>query len=296
MPSLNKQRVLITGVSGLLGSNLALAWRDAFQILGIYNNHQLLIEGVDLRRADLLNTKELDETFKHFAPQVIVHCAALADIDACQEDQGLARRMNVEMTKIIADKARSVGSKMVFISTDAVYDGIKGSYKETDRVDPINYYAESKLKAEEYVLTDAKALVVRTSFYGFNRAPKRSLAEWIIHELAQKKTIKGFEDVFSSNIFTYDLAQLMAKAIGSDLSGIYHMACSDALSKFAFAVAIAKEFELDSSYITPVSVDTFPFKAKRAKNLSLNVDKLAKALGEIVVTSQTSISHFKRSF
>lgn len=290
---MSKKRVLITGISGLLGSNLGCCWQESWDILGLYNTHPVTLKGISVKQIDLLDVRVLEQAVVDFKPELIVHCAALANVDLCEENHVLAERMNITATGHVARVALEHGSKLLHISTDTVYDGIRGNYSETDQVNPVNYYAQTKLEAEALVLKDTKALIARTSFYGVNVQAKQCLAEWVIAELSQGRRIKGFTDVISSNIFTNDLAGLLKAAVVKDLKGVYNVACQDALSKYDFVVELAQQMGLDASLIDPVSVDTYPFKARRSKNLSLNVTRLIQDLGAAPPDSRASIRHFK---
>ncbi len=290
------KRVLITGVSGLLGSNLAHCWQTHYTLAGIFNTHPVVLKGVALYQADLLDTVAFNKVLDEFKPQVIVHAAALANVDVCEADHALADAMNITAARQVHEAAGKRSIKLVHISTDAIYDGSKGNYNEADLPNPVNYYAVTKLKAELSALQDANALVMRTSFYGFNIIKKQSLAEWVIGELGAGRAINGFTDVISSNIFTFDLAAVMTAMIEKDLTGVYNVASSDALSKYDFARELARVFNLDASLIKPASVDSVGFKAARPKDLSLNTAKLAGVMEGKIPSSRDSIGHFYQQY
>ncbi len=293
---MDKKRVLITGVSGLLGNNLALYWRGKFDVLGTYNSRPVSMEGVNTRKADLLQPKALSELIKDFAPDVIVHCAALADVDACQIDRQAAMDANAAVPRNLAGVVKDRGIKLAHISTDAVYDGHGGNYREEDPVCPLNVYGETKLLAEAYALTVPRALVARTAFYGFNIRSKKCFAEAVLEALAAGRAIQGFEDVVTSSIYTMDLAELLDAALERDLTGVYNVGACDAVSKYDFACLLARHLEFDPQLIKRSRVETHPFKAPRAKNLSLNVQKLSSALGKPIVSMEQSVSRFVHDY
>jgi dTDP-4-dehydrorhamnose reductase len=292
---MDKKRVLITGVSGLLGSNLAFCWKEKFDILGIYNSHPVSMQGVQLRQMDLLEPKAVKSVMEGFDPQVVVHCAALVDMDACQKDQDLAYRMNVGMTDHLC--AHLPGkSKLVYISTDAVYDGVKGDFSEEDPANPLSHYARTKLQGETRAGRVKGSLIARTSFYGWSVGDKRSLGEWVVHELSQNHHILGFQDIISSNIYTMELARLLAMAIEKDLQGVYNFGSADAMSKYAFVRQVALRFGLDAGLIEPSGIGESALKAPRGRNLSLDVSKLRKALAVHIPAGREMIDLFYRDF
>ncbi len=289
--SLTKKKIFLTGVSGLLGSNLAYCWKDQYEILGFYYNHSVTIKSVETRGCDLLNLDALRETIEEFSPDVIIHCAALPDIELCEKDHALADRLNITATQnLLACTPARI--KFIYISTDALYDGSKPEYSETDSVHPLNYYAVTKYCGETETLKRKNSLIIRTSFFGWNVQNKNSLAEWVVQELSHKRKIKGFTDVMTCSLYTFHLARLLNLAIAEDLSGIYNFVSRNAISKYSFAVRLAKLFGLDSSLIEPISIDDFSFSAKRSKNLVLSTTKLFQALHCDIPTMDESLKAF----
>lgn len=293
---MQKKRMLITGVSGLLGNNLAFCLRDAYDILGVYHHHSVKIDGIQTRDVDLTLGSHVGVLMEEFDPDVIIHCAAQADVDICEENPQQAERINVQGTQNLVNHLNGGKSKFVFISTDLVYDGIKGDFSEGDPVNPLNHYGLTKCKGEKEVLKKEKALVLRTNFFGWNIQNKYSLGEWVIQELTQKKNIPGFTDCYFSSIYTFELAKILDAAIKKDLSGIYNCASSSSMSKYEFISQIASQLNLDKSLIKPISIDDFGFKAKRGKNLNLNTKKLANDLSFNIPSIAYSIERFVKDF
>ena len=291
-----KKRILITGVSGLLGSNLAYCLKDAYDILGVYHSHKVHINGIRTDGADLTSAKEVGDLINQFKPDVIIHCAAQADVDVCEEHPQDAERINILGTKNIADNINGAGTKLLYISTDLVYDGKKELFSEDDPIDPLNYYGVTKRAAEKEALKKKGALVLRTNFFGWNIQNKYSLGEWVIHELTKKNTMHGFTDCKFSSIYTFELAKLLDLAIKKNLCGVYNFASSSSMSKFEFVSEIAGRLKLETGLIKPVSIDDFGFKAQRSKRLSLNTSKLARDLSVEIPSLSYSIDRFVEDF
>ena len=291
-----KKRILITGLSGLLGNNLAYCLKDTYAILGVYHSHPIQMDGIKTVCADLVSGDGVCKIIASFNPDIVIHCAAQANVDLCEEHPLEAEKMNVLATKYLI-KSIKANTKVIYISTDLVYDGIKGGFSENDTVNPLNFYGETKYKAELEALTRKNSLIVRTNFFGWNIIEdKFSLGEWVIHELSRHNAIKGFTDCQFSSIYTFELARLLDLAIQKDLTGIYNCVSSTSLSKYDFLCKIAEKTGLNKGLIKPISIDDFEFKAKRSKNLDLSVAKLAGALGIDIPSIDDSIDAFVRDF
>jgi dTDP-4-dehydrorhamnose reductase len=273
-----KQKMLITGASGLLGSNLAYYFRDKYEILGLYETHEVSIDGTALEKCDLIDASEIRGVITKFSPHILIHCAGLANVDECEEDRATARETNVFATKNTVREILDKDVYLIYISTDAVYEGDKGNYSESDNINPQNYYGRTKYEGELEVSRKANSLVLRTNFFGWNVRKKKSLAEWILGELKAERKINGFEDVYFSSIYTMELAKVIDRSIEKNLTGVHNCGSSDSCSKYEFALKIAEVFGLDKTLVNPISIKAFEFKARRGKNLTLNVDKIQNAL------------------
>ncbi len=289
-----KQRLLLTGVSGLLGSNLAFCLKNEYDILGLYHSRRVSLKGVSSRWADLRSFYHTESILREFDPHVVVHCAAQADVESCEMEPERAAESNVFSTVNVVKSLEKSDAKFIHVSTDLVYDGIKGHHGETDPVKPLNYYGITKLDGERAALKNSGALVLRTNFFGWGISPRRSLAQWVLEELKANRPIQGFTDVYFSSLYTFDLAALLSEMIEKKLTGVYNVGSSTAISKFDFLTLVAKKAGLDPALIKPASVDQFPFKAKRAKDLSLDVGKVTKNLSHGLPTIEESIEHFVR--
>lgn len=288
------KKILLTGVSGLLGSNVAFCWRDRYEILGIYHRHPWQLPGIETKQVDLLNEAAVKALLKDYTPDVIVHAAAAVDVDKCEDNPQWAFDGNVVATRHLAEAANPK-TKFVYISTDLVYGGEKGQYVETDPVALINFYAKTKFEGERQVLQLSRSLIARSNFFGWNVQDKACFAERVITE-ARNKTIKGFTDSFFSSLYTFDFSDLLMAAIEKDLVGVYHFGSSTALSRFDFADKLSQELGYGQGLITKSSITNYSFKAKRAPDLSLNTEKLSAALGKPIPTAEQTIKSFVKDY
>ena len=241
-------------------------------------------------QVDLTELESLPARIAALAPDVIIHCAALADIDQAEQHPGLAEKLNAQVPGVIAQAAKACGAQLVHISTDAVFDGTRGDYRETDAPNPINVYARTKLAGEATVAAAyPEALVARVNFYGWSASGQRSLAEFFYTHLRAEQTVNGFTDVYFSPLYARHLAQLLLLMVEKKLNGLYHVFSPQATSKYAFGVSLARQFGLDESLINPVSFADAGLSTPRPLNLSMNTDKLQAELDVSLPSEQEGL-------
>jgi dTDP-4-dehydrorhamnose reductase len=292
----NKNRLLITGVSGMLGNNLAYYFKDKHDILGLYNSHPVSIDGISTEKCDLFEPGNIKTIIKNYNPHIIAHCASLTNIDECEADKVLTTKINVEATKNIVETVLDKDIKIIYISSDSVYDGQKGYFSEDDEVNPQNHYGLSKYRGELEVSKHPQSLTLRTNLFGWNVRDKNSLGEWILNNLKEEKKINGFKDVYFSSIYTMEIARIVDIALKKELTGTYNCGAVDSCSKYEFAIKIADFFNYEESLISPISIAESELKTKRGNNLSLNVNKLQRVLDYRLPTIDHSVEAFYRDY
>ena len=170
---------------------------------------------------------------------------------------------------------------MVHLSTDSVFDGVRGNYREEDQPHPINTYAHTKLESEWAVASaNPQAIIARVNLYGWSLTGKRSLAEFFFNHLSTGRQVMGFTDVYFCPLLATELGKLLLRMLEKELSGIYHVVSRECITKYEFGVRLARKFGLDDGLIQPVSVTQAGLAAARSPNLTLRTDKLTQALGE----------------
>jgi len=273
-------RLLITGCNGMLGSNIISIVKEEYEILGIDkdNRNKGDYKYFDIDITDYEKTREI---IRSTNPDCVVHCAALTNVDSCEENYELAEKINCLATKNIVSTLAPT-KRFVYISTDSVFNGEKGNYLESDESCPLNNYAKTKLEGEKLVEQTMKNyLIIRTNFFGWNKIKGESFAEWIVRSLRDNKTINMFTDVIFSPHYVGTLVKLIEKLLKLDITGILNLASHDSISKYEFGVDLAKIFNLKEALIKPISVDSFKFKAKRPKNTSLNTKRAESIIGNL---------------
>jgi dTDP-4-dehydrorhamnose reductase len=287
------KRLLVTGVSGLLGINLALRESAHRDVVGVINSHSLVDAPFLTKPFNLTAPGAIDRMLDEIKPGAVIHCAAMADIDACEKQPEKAAVINTRVPGILAQACSVRNIRLVHISTDAVFDGQCGDYVETDIPNPLSVYARTKLDGEKAVL-DAfpKAVVARVNFYGWSLTGKRSLAEFFYNNLSEGKPVNGFTDVQFCPLFVNHLADLLLQLLDSGHSGLFHVVSPVSLSKYEFGCRIAEAFGLDKNLIKPVSVMDGGLTARRSPNLTLNTGKLSKALQSALPGVEEGIKEF----
>ena len=286
-------KILVTGSSGLLGLNLSLGMIGAHTIVGVDRN-KLADTPFEIVKADLLEAGACSHLIDEVQPDAIIHTAANANIDACESDPEGARLLNAEFPGQLAQLCARCGVRMIHISTDAVFDGTKDSiYTEADVPNPLSIYARTKLDGENAVLAgNPAAVVARVNFFGWSLSGGRSLSEFFFNHLHAGEPFYGFTDVWFCTMFVGDLADTLVKMLEKELSGLYHVVGSEALTKYEFGVRIARQFGFDEKLIRPISVEESGLAAKRSRKLRLSVHKLSTDLGMEIPSVSTGIEKF----
>ena len=286
-------KLLVTGASGLLGLNLALEARTHHTVIGV--DRQTLVDTpFELVNVNLLDPGAVDAVLDAARPDWLIHCAALADLEACEADPVLARRLNADLPGELAAACARRNICMVHLSTDSVFDGTKeGAYTESDLPNPPGVYSATKLQGEQNVLSaNPDAIIARVNFFGWSLNGKRSLSEFFFNNLSAGKPCNGFTDIWFCPMFVGDLAETLVRMLEKGLSGLYHVVGSEALTKYDFGVRLARQFGYDERLVIPISVEESGLKARRSHNLRLSVHKLSTHLGSDIPGVSTGLQKF----
>jgi dTDP-4-dehydrorhamnose reductase len=273
-------KLLITGASGLYGSKLAaLASTRNYEVYSGYSQDQPAY-GTPIQ-FDISDKNRVEEAFKKVNPEVVVHAAALTDVDKCEINKELAWKINVEGTRNIAEAVKTTRAFLIYISTDYVFNGEIGQYKETDRPDPINYYGLTKLKAEELVkdLICEYCIARASVIYGSTPAAgKVNFALWLLNKLERNEQAKIVTDQWNSPTLNTNMADMTLEIIERKLTGTFHLSGATRISRYDFAKKIAQTFSLNSNLISPSPSTEFSWAAKRPKDSSLDTAKAQQTL------------------
>ena len=271
-------KILILGGSGLLGKKLVEKTSDSFEVISTFNNHK-----IEHSKSRTIRIKLPDEIFNlkslifNERPNVIINTIANTNIDYCEQHKTETYLLHVKINKKIFKLCEEAASKFIFISSDYVFDGKKGDYREYDKPSPVNYYGETKAIAESIILQNPINTVLRSSLiYDWN--PQVRFLNYVIDKLRKNEKIQAYDDFFATPIFLEDLVGSIIKAVEKNVSGIYNLAGPSCVTRMDFALAIAKKFNFDRNLIEPVSVKSSNLIAERPRNSSLNKIKAEKDL------------------
>ncbi len=286
-------RFLVTGASGLLGLNFSFQAAMKNEVIGVVNKRGLNKVPFEVMSLDFLKDDNFVNTFARVNPDVIIHCAAMANLEDCEEFPEQAYQLNAELPGKLANFCKKNQIKLVHISTDAVFDGRSGNYSELDEPHPLSIYAKTKKEGEDFVIREnPDALIVRVNFFGWSINGNRSLGEFFYNNLNCNNPMNGFIDVYFCPLYVSLLTELLSEMVTKDFSGLYHVVSSDHISKYEFGCTIADQFGLDSSLISPISVTKSNLVAERSKNLTLSTEKLSYDLGKEIPTIQHGVKSF----
>jgi dTDP-4-dehydrorhamnose reductase len=274
-------RVLVTGASGSLGWTLCKALLPGCEVAAAYNSHPSVPEDTEGLKLDLSDRNALGDLCRQNKPDVIFHCAAMTDPDECEQSSRQAMKVNFEATLEIARIAKDMGSRLVFTSTDLVFDGSKGDYREEDAARPLSVYGTSKLRAEEAVLAAGPGnLVVRSSLlYGTGSETSGTFLAGLIETLGAGRQMRLFTDQRRNPILVNDFARALIVAVEKDLGGLFHVAGDQALSRLEFGSLVCRAFGYDESLLVPISMENFDYVAARPIDSTLNTEKFTTATG-----------------
>ncbi len=265
------KRIIITGSNGLLGQKLAvLLSRGSDYDLLLASKHESPVfeeNEVPYRQLDITNRNEVRRVVDDFQPDVIVNTAAITNVDQYETERELAWNVNVSGVENLAIAAKFVGARMIQLSSDYIFDGKNGPYDETARPNPLSYYGRTKLASENVLrVNDIPGTIVRTMIlYGVASRIRVNFVLWLIHELEHGKTVRVVDDQYGSPTLADDLAYAILRIIAFDREGTYHIAGSELLSRYEFAVKLAKYFGFDKKLITPAK--TIALKQPAARPL-----------------------------
>lgn len=281
--------LFITGGSGLLGSKFSYLTNDDYQITTTHHENPRK----NTITLDITDSEDVIKKITNLNPDSVIHTAALTNVDYCQEHPAEAWKVNAQGTLNMVKACENTGSKLIYVSTDFVFDGKKGMYCEEDKTHPLGHYATTKLKGEEFVQNSGlKYAITRVSvLYGWHK--KMNFVTWVIDELQKNSPINIVTDQYNSPTLADNVAETIIKIIEKDKEGIYHVAGGEKISRYNFAMNIAEVFDLDSSIIKPIKSSDLIQKALRPKDSSLSVEKIEKEVGVKMLDTKEGLTRMK---
>lgn len=276
-------KIFVTGGTGLLGSTLVRMAPKEFELTASYNKNTMIVERgrASFIQIDITNKAAVFDFFDEAKPEVLIHTAAMANVDYCETHKEEAWRVNVEGTANLLGACDKHGTKMIFISTNGVFDGEKAPYSEKDGPNPINHYGKTKLEAENLVRKSGKNHTVARlmTMYGWNNpAERQNPVTWLLSKLRSGETVDMADDIYNNHLLADNGADAIWSIVKLDKSGTYHIAGKDCVSVYELALKVAEVFELDKALIARAKRGFLKTVAPRPKNTCFNTEKMEKEL------------------
>lgn len=295
------KKVVVTGSNGLLGQtlvNLLLKDKNSYEVIGFSRGaNRSGRDDFEYISIDITNQELLLAALYRAKPDVIVNTAAMTNVDACEDNKLACDLLNVDVVKYLKEYSEVNKTHLVHISTDFIFDGENGPYKETDTPNPLSYYGLSKLKSEE-VLTRSKidytilrTILVYGKVYDMTRS---NIVLWVKKSLEENKKITIVNDQFRMPTFVDDLALACKIAIDKKSTGIFNISSNKLLSIYEIAQQVAEVFELNKSLIKPISTKTLNQKAQRPFKTGFDLTKTNKELNFFPKSFKEDLQKFKQ--
>ena len=268
--------LLLTGASGFLGRRLSAGLSGAWDVVPSGR----AAEGPG--RLDLEDAGSIRRAFETVRPAIVVHAGGMALPDDCQRQPDRARRVNVEATRVLAGLCAEAGARLVFFSSDLVFDGEKGRYDEEDEARPISVYGRTKLDAEEAVLSRAPGSIVLrvSSVYGRPLGSRDCFVDELRRALSRGEATSAFVDQWRSPTAGDQLPELVLRALADpDLEGVFHWGGAERVSRYETALALCRALGFDEKLVRPGRAADKRFIAPRPCDTSLDSSRLSAALG-----------------
>ncbi|MHA4737924.1 SDR family oxidoreductase [Dyadobacter sp. MSC1_007] len=281
---MEKKKILITGSNGLLGQKLAelLVTKPSIETIATAkgDNRLPFQDGYIYAEMDITDPESVEAVIAKFRPEVIIHTAAMTNVDQCEMEKEMCWKLNVTAVEILIRACKKYDVFLEHLSTDFVFDGTSGPYQEDDAPNPISFYGWSKYAAEKAVMSsDIRWSIARTVLvYGIAHDMSRSnIILWVKKSLEEGKTIKVVTDQFRTPTLAEDLALGCYLIADQQAEGIFHISGKDFLTPYEMALMAADYFALPASLITPT--DAFTQPARRPPRTGFDLTKSRKVLG-----------------
>ena len=282
----NRKSILVTGSNGLLGQKLTklIVDKEEYNLIatGKGPNRLSWTEGYSYVSLDITNKEDVDRVFAEHKPDYVIHGAAMTNVDTCETDRDACTALNIDAVKYITAACEKHKSHLVALSTDFIFDGLNGPYKEEDTANPVSFYGECKLLGEQVVeASSCKWAIARTVLvYGITEKMSRSnIILWVKNSLESQKEIHVVTDQWRTPTLAEDLAMGCYLIVQKNATGIFNISGSDFLTPYEMAIQTADYFQLDKSLIHATDGSKFQQTAKRPPKTGFILDKAHTELG-----------------
>lgn len=270
----DRPKILITGASGLVGYNISKGVANLGELHVTVHKTPVDLPDVAEHPLDLMDMDTVDAVIAEAQPDILIHCGALTDVEECEKDWHVAYTMNVRSTMRLANDIKRREKRMIFISTDLVFGGERGNYRETDVASPLSAYGWTKLIAESHVArAGAKNVILRAALvYGKGVGERGGFVGWMRRDLEAGKGLRLYQDEYRTPLYVDNLVSVIREVIEKKIGGLYHIAGMERINRYDFGVRLANVFGLPSNQIEAASVEDHRGVA-RPQDCSLNIDR-----------------------
>jgi dTDP-4-dehydrorhamnose reductase len=284
-------RVLFTGATGLLGRYFINTKPEGFELFGTYNRN------VSENRKNFfqLDVTDRDQILDSF--NIVVHAASIGNVDYCETHKEEASKVNVDSIKYILEACKTLGSKLIFTSSNAVYDGKNPPYPEESLRNPLDYYGKTKLEGEDLIIESGIPYVILRlmTMYGWPQDGGRSNpVDWMVNELTNKRKINVVNDIYNNHLYAGQAAETIWQTIKKEKQDeIYNVAGKSCISRFELALKVADIFNLDKNLIVPVDSSFFKNIAPRPKDTCFDTKKMEDDLSVKALAIEEGLERMK---
>jgi len=281
------KKIIITGANGLLGQKLiellqSEAYKEKFESIFTSREAKGTNPEQNYTSLDITQRDTIEQLIEKEKPQALINCAAMTQVDACETEKELCWKINTEAVEYLAQACAKHNVFLLHISTDFIFDGKNGPYKETDFPNPISHYGQSKLASEQFLESKRNLhwAIARTILVlGYAKTLSRSnIVLWVKNSLEDGKTINVVNDQWRTPTLAEDLAQGCMLIVEKEAEGVFNIAGRDMLTPYDIALKTAEVFELDKGLINETDGSKFQQTAKRPPKTGLIIDKAVKEL------------------
>jgi len=286
-----KKKILVTGSNGQLGNCLSSSLSNYYDVIPTLINTNN--DSLKLDITDKLNVKSMLERIE---PDIIINCAAITDVDLCEKNRALARNVNfIALQNLV--KYSKKNTKLIHISTDYVFDGIKGNYQEEDPTYPLNFYGKTKLEAENYLIgLNRKILIIRLNGLYTSKLKYKNFFSYVYTSLKANEKISIVDDQISNPVLVELMPEVILKAILLNTTGVVHYGSSNIISRYDFAKQICNVFKLNTLLVEKISSDNLNQLAKRPLKTDLNTTKIESILAINTYDTKFCLELIKNKF
>lgn len=275
------KKVLITGGAGLLGINWGQCIKNKHRVVLGLHDTKVTLKGIETLNMDIESEEAARYSIDKISPDLVIHAAGMTSVDLCEKNPETAEYVNCTLSKNIAIICKEKKIKLLHISTDHLYDGIKKNITETETPSPLNVYGKTKLNGERAIASIyPETLIIRTNFFGWGGPNKQSFSDWIIYNLRKGNKIKAFDDVFYTPILIDRLVEVSMKLVDNNITGIVNIVGDERISKYEFCKKIQMHFDLPENLIEKAKIKDVDSLTLRPLDMSLSNHYVQMLYGE----------------